>query len=77
MYLRVEFPAEMNPVDWHQSVSYGVKVHTVEDYCTVKGLRRQQIVLGYGNVSEEKIGLGIERLHKFLSSGEKHNILYS
>lgn len=75
MYLRVDFPAEMNQVAWHQSNSYGVNVHAVEDYCMVKGLRRQQIVLGYGNVSEENIELGIERLHKFLSSGEKHNIL--
>ena len=68
MYLRVEFSEVMSHLDWHQTVSYGVKVHTVEDYCMVKGLRRHQIVLGYGNISEENIELGIERLHEFLTS---------
>lgn len=68
MYLRVEFPAIMNHVDWHHSISYGVKVHNIEEYCMVKGLRRHQIVLGYGNVSEDNIELGIERLHQFLLS---------
>lgn len=32
-------------------------------------------VLGYGNVSEENIELGIERLHKFLLSNYFHNKL--
>ncbi|WP_231571150.1 MocR-like pyridoxine biosynthesis transcription factor PdxR [Gordoniibacillus kamchatkensis] len=67
MHLQVEFPREQCfAVDWQQSASYGVKVHGVEDYCLVKGKHANKILLGYGNVREEDIEPGIERLRRFV-----------
>lgn len=51
----------------------GVKVYPVEIHAISKGKQLDPIILGYGNVSEEKIAIGIERLSFVLQSFTQHN----
>lgn len=66
MHVLVDFPDAHGPINWQLSVEYGVLVHSVEDYCLIKGRHRNQIVLGFGNIREEGIEAGIERLYRFM-----------
>ena len=66
MHLLVEFPDLAEGPDWSRSAEYGVTVDSVEDYCVRRGTRTRQIVLGYGNIREEDIEPGIERLSRFV-----------
>lgn len=66
MHLQVEFPKEpYTNVDWQQSVPYGVKINSVDDFCLIKGNHTNKILIGYGNIGEEDIERGIQRLHHF------------
>jgi len=66
MHLLVEFPDLDAAPEWSRSAEYGVVVDSVEDYCLQRGFRTRQIVLGYGNIREEDIEPGIERLSRFV-----------
>ncbi|WP_286890859.1 PLP-dependent aminotransferase family protein [Thermobacillus sp.] len=66
MHLLVEFPDLDAAPEWSRSAEYGVVVDCVEDYCLQRGFRTRQIVLGYGNIREEDIEPGIERLSRFV-----------
>lgn len=68
MHVQVDFLRLLQPVDWHSSVKYGVRVHPVDDYRLLNNPSEQQIVLGYGNTSETDIERGIDRLHQFLQA---------
>ncbi|MCZ8519630.1 MULTISPECIES: MocR-like pyridoxine biosynthesis transcription factor PdxR [Paenibacillus] len=68
MHFQVEYTGMQGPVDWQQSVTYGVKVYSVEDYCLIKGNHTRHILLGYGNTEEKDMEMGIERLHRFLEA---------
>ena len=66
MHLMVEFRGIPAGLDWSKSQAYGVRVYGVEEYCLIQGNYTRHILLGYGNLPEVKIELGIERLRSFL-----------
>lgn len=72
VHIRVVFPSLTGDVDWQDAEQYGVRIHGVEDYCLIKSNHHNQIVLGYGNVNEQDIQLGIERLHQYWQSLDKN-----
>ncbi|CAM3523034.1 PLP-dependent aminotransferase family protein [Marinicrinis lubricantis] len=65
MHLAVEFLDKSRTIDWEKSIEYGVKFGLVEEYSLEKQKHTHDIVLGYGNVREDHIKMGIERLHRF------------
>ncbi|NGQ95730.1 PLP-dependent aminotransferase family protein [Brevibacillus sp. SYP-B805] len=73
MHVLVEFPQGPFDVDWQRSIAYGVKIHCVEEYSLVKGSHSHQILLGYGNIREEEIETGIERLSRFVHDWKLRN----
>lgn len=73
MHLRVEFPHGPGGVDWSKSSEFGVTVQSVEEYCRLPRDCSNDILLGYGNVGEEDIERGIERLSRFVrAQGHGH-----
>ncbi|MED1645669.1 PLP-dependent aminotransferase family protein [Brevibacillus agri] len=50
----------------------GVRVYPVEEHTIAKGRHADKIVLGYGNVGEEKIAEGVARLEKGLALHGMH-----
>ena len=53
-----------SPEDFKRFWRYGVEVDGVEDYALEKGLHRNQLVLGYGNVDIDQIDKGIKQLYQ-------------
>ncbi|PKM96200.1 MAG: GntR family transcriptional regulator [Firmicutes bacterium HGW-Firmicutes-1] len=45
----------------------GIAVPSVEEHAIIKGLYRQQIMIGYGNLSDEEIVEGITRIYQVLT----------
>ncbi|MFP4015417.1 MAG: PLP-dependent aminotransferase family protein [Halanaerobiales bacterium] len=68
MHLHLEFHSEKyNSINWDQSNSYGVQVHTFNEYSISKQENfNKHLVLGYGNLSTSQIKEGIKRLELFI-----------
>ncbi|MCR2802729.1 MocR-like pyridoxine biosynthesis transcription factor PdxR [Paenibacillus soyae] len=69
MHLQVCFqPASLySGIDWEKSVLFGVRVDPADDYRLRKpGKSEPRIVLGYGNLYEERIVEGVRRLASFV-----------
>ena len=47
-------------------IENGIQVPSVEEHAIVKGLHGQEIMIGYGNLSDEEIIEGIRRMHSVL-----------
>ncbi len=68
MHIQIEFKeGDFSGVNWEDTARYGVKVDPVEDYCLIKGKHLNRIVLGYGNVSGDKLEEGVKRLCQFVT----------
>ena len=67
MHLQVEFTnPEFHNLDWKKAVNYGVKIDSFENYSFNPGYNTNKIVLGYGNLDNNKIQEGINRLYNFV-----------
>ena len=63
MHLLVEFAdRQLRQADLARLEERGVKVDWVEDYACRKGLHRNQLVLGYGDLGLSRIRAGVQRL---------------
>ncbi|MEC0240049.1 PLP-dependent aminotransferase family protein [Paenibacillus dokdonensis] len=69
MHLQVHFnrihPCELS---WSDTLSFGFRVETTNDYNLTDRKNHESIVLGYGNLSTDEIVEGVNRIHKFVSS---------
>lgn len=57
---------EFSPQDFEAFVKNGVEADWVEDYASLKGLHKNRLVLGYGNLTLEQITEGIGRIREVL-----------
>lgn len=70
LHLVAEFlDVEFTPEVLQRIAQQQVKVYPVAAYATDKAPYRQQIVLGYGNLSLNEIEIGIQRLYTALTDG--------
>lgn len=67
MHLQVEFTnPELSNLDWDEAEKFGVEVDSFTEFCINKGTNRNKIVLGYGNLSDNEILEGVNRLYDFV-----------
>ena len=67
MHLQVEFTNPgLSNLDWDEAKKYGVEVDSFAEFCLNKGTNRNKIVLGYGNLSDNEIQEGVNRLYDFV-----------
>ncbi len=62
LYLMVTLPRRLTHEDFAAFESIGIDADYVEDYALIKGKHENQLVLGFGNLSMEKIEEGVRRL---------------
>jgi len=68
LHILVSFPDhEFSPPDFKAFKKNGVEADWVEDYACLKGFHKNQLVLGYGNLTMEQITEGIRRIKEALS----------
>ncbi len=67
LYLMVTLPRNLTPEDFAAFERVGIDADYVEDYAMLKGRHENQLVLGFGNLSMEKIEEGVRRLKESLS----------
>ena len=66
LHLVVEFKETILPVNGRFEVCHnGVFIHSVEKHCLEKGRHENQLIFGYGNLSEQDIVSGIRKLNGF------------
>jgi GntR family transcriptional regulator/MocR family aminotransferase len=69
MHLMVHFHSKQYALlPWKDTSSYGFLIDHSDDYKITDRPYQAGIVLGYGNLSAEKIEEGVRRIHKFVSS---------
>ncbi len=68
LHLLVTFNRDLTDKDFKAMAENDVDVDYVEDYAVHKGSHRNQIVLGYGNLSFAQIEEGVSRLKKSLEA---------
>ncbi|KRF03354.1 GntR family transcriptional regulator [Paenibacillus sp. Soil766] len=69
MHVQIEFRPELyGKIDWHQIEKFGVRLSSFDEYAIIKGQQPGKIVLGYGKLTEEEIGEGLRRIHKFINT---------
>lgn len=67
MHLLVEFiPKRYAKIDWSLTKGQHIIVHPIQKYTLKNGSPKQQIVLGYGNLKEGEIKIGLPRLYQFI-----------
>lgn len=67
MHLQVEFTNPgLSNLDWDEAKKYGVEVDSFAEFCLNKGTNRNKIVLGYGNLNDNEIQEGVNRLYTFV-----------
>ncbi|UOF90036.1 PLP-dependent aminotransferase family protein [Fodinisporobacter ferrooxydans] len=65
LHLIAEFSdVEFTPQMLEKIEQSGTRVYPVETHAIQKGRHKNQVILGYGNLTEEKIEEGIQRLHE-------------
>ena len=63
LYIVAEFPEKRFSRQQFEDVEYhGVRVYAVEEHAIQKGRHNSKIIIGYGNLSLEKISVGVKRL---------------
>jgi GntR family transcriptional regulator/MocR family aminotransferase len=69
MHVQIAFrPERYGKIDWSQIENFGVRLSSFDDYARIKGQHPGQIVLGFGKLTEEEIGEGLRRLHRFIQT---------
>lgn len=63
LHVLVSYCGNFCPEDFQRFKEAGVEADWVEYYAMVKGHHRNELVLGYGNLSLEQIALGVKRLN--------------
>lgn len=63
LHVLVSYCRNFCPEDFQCFKEAGVEADWVEHYALVKGRHRNELVLGYGNLSLEQIALGVKRLN--------------
>jgi GntR family transcriptional regulator/MocR family aminotransferase len=66
MHLLATFDRELGENDILAMQNNGVNIDLVEDYAILKGKHRNQLVLGYGELSLTQIEEGVRRLKNSL-----------
>ena len=65
IHLIIKFKKYRFPnAQFHRFEKYGLRVHSIDDHTTNKGLHDDKLMLGYGNLSHEEIKQGIYRLQQ-------------
>ena len=67
LYLMVTLPRSLTQEDFAAFERTGIDADYVEDYALIKGKHENQLVLGFGNLSMEKIEEGVRRLKESLT----------
>lgn len=62
LHLLVSLDRELTDTDRSMLESHRIDIDFVEDYCMLKGKHRNQLVLGYGELTLEQIDDGVKRL---------------
>ncbi|WP_409340567.1 PLP-dependent aminotransferase family protein [Paenibacillus sp. MBLB4367] len=71
MHLLVHFHSRSHALlPWKHTSTYGFRIERSDDYKIGDRPNRAEIVLGYGNLTAEKIEEGVRRMHKFVSSNQ-------
>ncbi len=66
LHLMISLQRRLTEDDFRALDTNGVEADFVEDYALIKGKHENQLVLGFGNLSMEKIEEGVKRLHRSL-----------
>lgn len=66
LHLMITLERDLTKDDFKAFEKNGVEADFVEDYALIKGKHENQLVLGFGNLSMEKIEEGVKRLHRSL-----------
>jgi len=67
LHVLATYARALCPEDFSQMKTVGVEADWVENYAILKGRHRNQLVLGYGNLSIDQISLGVQLIKKALA----------
>lgn len=66
LHLLFSYYRDFNEQDAEALINAGVAVDFVEDYSIMKGKHKNELVLGYGELSFSEIEKGVKRMKKVL-----------
>ncbi len=75
MHVQLAFPQDYyGSIEWDKLEDFGVRFYTFDDYAISATRYPNRIVLGYGNLSEEEIDEGLQRIRRFTEAWKNSHV---